>query len=81
MKASCRLALIAAAELLALNTVQSASSADLGASPPLPPVSHYSWTGFYLGVNGGGARANETFSGTPARLSTGLRHQYPKLNR
>jgi outer membrane immunogenic protein len=66
MKAMYRLPLIAASQLFAFGAAQSASSADLEFPPQLPPVSHYTWTGFYLGVNGGAGRGNETFSGSQA---------------
>ena len=42
----------------------SASAADLAAkpyvkAPPVPPVALYDWSGFYIGVNGGGGSARK----------------------
>jgi outer membrane immunogenic protein len=68
MRASYGLTLIAATQVLSTNAVQSALCADVGLPPLLPVVSHYSWTGVYIGANGGGGRANDTFSGGQATL-------------
>jgi len=60
--------LLAGAGLLALGVV-SASAADLPARMPakapvyVPPMA-YNWTGFYLGINGGGGFGRSEFSGT-----------------
>src|SRR5690242_13397229 len=48
-----------AASILALGTM-TASAADIAArpytkAPPAPAVIAYDWSGFYLGINGGGA--------------------------
>src|SRR5262249_15744216 len=60
--------------------VSSAGAADLSRRPPPPsrappvyaPVPHYNWTGFYIGINGGGAwggRSRFDLPGSPsARL-------------
>jgi outer membrane immunogenic protein len=46
--------------LVALGMAAPASAADLAArpytkAPPAPVVAVYDWTGFYIGINGGGA--------------------------
>jgi outer membrane immunogenic protein len=58
---------------LTLGLAAPASAADLPVkAPPLVPVAIYDWTGFYIGVNGGGGFSgnrttivNETFAGAP----------------
>ncbi len=73
--------LASAAALVALAvTASSAVAADLSRRPPPPPpappvhapVPYYSWTGFYIGLNGGGAwggRSRFEFPGSsPAPL-------------
>ena len=54
--------------------VVQANAADLGRAPPVAPAPVYapvySWTGLYLGVNGGGGWGNSTWTGS----STGLQH-------
>jgi outer membrane immunogenic protein len=51
--------LLASASLLAFGVFASASAADLAARPdtkaPIAPAAVYNWTGFYLGIVGGGA--------------------------
>ena len=61
--------LIASVAFLALGTA-AAEAADLGVRPaPLPPpVPVLNWTGFYAGVNIGGAWANNTW--TESRFGT-----------
>ena len=64
-----------AAALVALAATLSATvAADLGRRPPPPeapvyaPVPYYGWTGFYVGLNGGGAwggRSRFDFPGSP----------------
>jgi len=52
----CRLLIASLAALCAIAVARSASAADLPLpvkAPPLPPA--YSWSGFYLGIEGGGA--------------------------
>jgi outer membrane immunogenic protein len=64
------IAAIAAVSVFAL--AQSASAADLGrkpiykAPPPQPPAPVYSWTGFYIGGNGGYAWGKSDVSTTVA---------------
>jgi outer membrane immunogenic protein len=54
--------LLASASLLAFGAFASASAADLAARPytkaPIAPAAVYDWTGFYLGIVGGGAWEN-----------------------
>jgi outer membrane immunogenic protein len=51
--------LLASASLFALSALAPASAADLAARPyakaPVAPIAAYNWSGFYLGVNAGGA--------------------------
>ena len=51
--------LLASASLFALSALAPASAADLAARPytkaPIAVASIYNWSGFYLGINGGGA--------------------------
>jgi outer membrane immunogenic protein len=57
------------AGLAALTTVGSASAADLTYRRPPPPVAapiyspYYNWTGFYVGINGGGGWGSSTWDG------------------
>ena len=56
------------ATAFSLGVVQAASAADMPMKAPMAPVAiPYNWTGFYVGVQGGGAwgRSNETFFGAP----------------
>lgn len=59
--------LVAALGLLTLAAAVPASAADLprGAAPYRAPayVAQYNWTGFYLGINGGGAWGNSDWNG------------------
>jgi len=58
--------LIASVALIALGTT-AAGAADLGAVPvkaPPPPPPVFSWTGFYVGANIGGAWANNNWTDT-----------------
>ena len=74
--------LIAAAGLVAMGIAAPASAADLGASPltKAPPVvaAIYDWSGFYVGINGGGGSAHSCWDivsvlgiATPAPMSEG----------
>jgi outer membrane immunogenic protein len=59
--------LLAGLGLLALATAQPANAADLPRSMPYKApayVAAYNWTGFYLGINGGGAWGNSDWNGT-----------------
>jgi outer membrane immunogenic protein len=55
---------LAAVSLLALSMAAPASAADLAArpytkAPPAPVAAIYDWTGFYIGINGGGGSARK----------------------
>src|ERR1700750_1474456 len=54
---------IAAAGALARSTPAFAADLAIKAPPP-PPVPMFSWTGFYVGANIGGAWANDGFHDT-----------------
>jgi outer membrane immunogenic protein len=61
--------LFAAAGFLAINAIQVANAADMGAPPmptkaPILPPPLFNWTGFYIGGNVGGGWGHENFSGT-----------------
>jgi outer membrane immunogenic protein len=65
--------LLTSAGLLALaGLIGTASAADLSRPPPYAPVKApyaapvYNWTGFYAGINGGGAWGSSTWSGVPS---------------
>ena len=51
--------LLASASLFAFSALAPASAADLAARPytkaPVAPIAMYNWSGFYLGINAGGA--------------------------
>lgn len=52
------------ASVISIAGLGSASAADLGArpyvkAPPAPPPAIYDWTGFYIGINGGGGSAHK----------------------
>ena len=56
--------LIASAALIALGTT-AAGAADMAVkAPPPPPVPVFSWTGFYIGANIGGAWAHNNWTDT-----------------
>ena len=62
---------LASLGLVALGMAAPASAADLGAQPyepyvkaPPPPISIFSWTGFYVGANIGGAWSNNDWRDT-----------------
>jgi outer membrane immunogenic protein len=50
---------LAAVGLLALGMGAPASAADLAARPYAPVVAIYNWSGFYIGINGGGGSAHK----------------------
>lgn len=50
--------------VVAMSMAAPASAADLAArpytkAPPAPVVAIYDWTGFYIGINGGGGSAHK----------------------
>jgi outer membrane immunogenic protein len=56
---------IVGAGLFAIAGVTAANAADLPAAPyraPPPVVAIYNWSGFYVGVNGGGGSARECYT-------------------
>ena len=57
--------LLGAASLIAMGAVAPASAADLAARPytKAPPMvaAMYDWSGFYIGINGGGASSHATW--------------------
>jgi outer membrane immunogenic protein len=58
--------LLVAASLVALGAAAPAVAADLAArpytkAPPAPIAAIYDWSGFYIGVNGGGGSAHTTW--------------------
>jgi outer membrane immunogenic protein len=59
---------------LALAAAASANAADLPPAPPvvkapaLVPLTAYDWTGFYIGINGGGAWGRSSFDGLTGTL-------------
>ena len=58
-----------------LLAAQSAGAADLSVAPlykapPLPPTPAYNWSGFYLGVNGGGGWGHSNWDTSAARIGT-----------
>jgi outer membrane immunogenic protein len=75
-----RLSFVAAAGLLIMGVVTTASAADLGVAPrgrparvvaPAPPI-YTSWTGFYIGGNIGGGWSHTTVSGTTTGTISGV---------
>src|ERR1700746_3486385 len=55
---------LVAVSVLAVSMAAPASAADLAArpytkAPPAPVVAIYDWTGFYIGINGGGGSARK----------------------
>jgi outer membrane immunogenic protein len=64
--------LLSGAALLAL-LGGSASAADLAVKArPLPPAPVYSWTGFYIGINGGGSIGVNSMTQTATLTAPGL---------
>lgn len=68
---------LTAAALALIATAQSAGAADLPRrdmpvkAPALAPAPYYDWTGFYVGINGGGGWGGSQFDGafgTPGRF-------------
>jgi outer membrane immunogenic protein len=68
-----KLAIAAALTVVSLATLHEASAAELPAPPPRarpvyrpppPPPPVFSWTGFYIGGNGGGGSFHNDFNGT-----------------
>jgi outer membrane immunogenic protein len=65
-----RRVLVASVVLATLMTAQGAAAADLSlaplykASPPPVAVAPYDWSGFYLGINGGGGWGHSHWGGT-----------------
>ncbi len=50
-----------------------AGAADLAVAPPAykaPPVMLSDWTGFYVGINGGGGWADNSLDGEPGKVKT-----------
>ena len=65
---------VVAAAVAALGFVGVASAADIPAKAPVvAPTPVFSWTGFYLGVQGGAARSNSAIDGQ-ASFSTTIRN-------
>jgi outer membrane immunogenic protein len=70
-------ATLAATAILAVFAASSASAADLPMptkAPPPPPPPIFSWTGFYIGANGGGGWGHESYGltqVTPFGLTAG----------
>jgi len=58
--------ILAVVSALILAAPWSARAADLAVKAPPPPAPVWSWTGFYLGVNGGGAWGRTDFIYTAA---------------
>jgi outer membrane immunogenic protein len=51
--------------------LQAATAADMAVkAPPPPPVAIYDWTGFYVGINGGGIWGRDHLSSSPADPGT-----------
>jgi outer membrane immunogenic protein len=70
-----KLAIAAALTMVSLATFHGANAADMGArplayTPPPPPPPAFSWTGFYIGGNGGGASDHDSFNGTQSGVTT-----------
>jgi outer membrane immunogenic protein len=54
-------------------SVTAAMAADIPAKAPAyspPIVTAYNWTGFYVGINGGGAWGHSSWNGVPASMNT-----------
>ena len=67
------------AGLATLASVGSASAADLSYRGPRPPVAapiyspFYNWTGFYVGINGGGGFGGSTWDGVGCGILASIR--------
>jgi outer membrane immunogenic protein len=83
-----KLAIAAALTVVSLATLHEASAAELPAppprarpvyTPPPPPPPVFSWTGFYIGGNGGGGSFHNDFNGTQtgATTFTGIPGSFP----
>ncbi len=60
--------------LVVLAAAQCAAAADLSLAPlykapPVAPLRPYDWTGFYLGINGGGGWGNSSWSANGAGMN------------
>lgn len=56
------IALVAGA--LSFGAVQAASAADMPMKAPMAPGAAYNWAGFYVGLEGGWARSNQSWTAT-----------------
>src|SRR5262245_13825033 len=67
--------LLAAASLVALSAAAPAMAADLAARPytkaPAMVAAIYDWSGFYIGINGGGGSADTSWDILGSRNATG----------
>ena len=66
---------LAIAAIAAVGFAQQAGAADLGRPIPVAPpapymVPYYNWTGFYVGLNGGGGWGNSTWDTLSPRFDT-----------
>jgi outer membrane immunogenic protein len=62
-----RLLTLVAAVSLGAAMAQSASAADLSLPPPVyraPPPTYFTWTGWYIGLNGGGGWGQTSHTAT-----------------
>ena len=70
-----KLAIAAALVVVSLATLHGANAADMSArpmayTPPPPPPPVFSWTGFYIGANGGGGSSHNNFNGSQTGATT-----------
>ena len=70
-----KLAIAAALTVVSLATLHGANAADMSArpmayTPPPPPPPVFSWTGFYIGANGGGGSAQNNFNSSQSGVTT-----------